>query len=286
MGCRAPHDIYELMQMLGKQYGNKGNQFRGMNQNMRIPETQLILECLVYLPCLLHPIILIICNPDYRQGLKNVCSKLYCNQSSAPTGEETRRGSQIRFPQQNKPIIKQQQQLYQPQQYQQQPPRMGNRRRGEHSLIAEVQPMIMPAQKPILNQMGKKIQYPGHYGAQPGSMYIPMETLSPRDPMLHNNSYEGEHSPQPCLPAEFEYGRFKYVDTARVEPKIAYTPTNTPPKTPQMPHFDKLPFKQPNYIDGTWILPEDMESYRGQYNSFQNKNIFFYKMINKFFLQV
>ena len=273
--------------MLGKQYGNKGNQFRGMNQNMRIPETQLILECLVYLPCLLHPIILIICNPDYRQGLKNVCSKLYCNQSSAPTGEETRRGSQIRFPQQNKPIIKQQQQLYQPQQYQQQPPRMGNRRRGEHSLIAEVQPMIMPAQKPILNQMGKKIQYPGHYGAQPGSMYIPMETLSPRDPMLHNNSYEGEHSPQPCLPAEFEYGRFKYVDTARVEPKIAYTPTNTPPKTPQMPHFDKLPFKQPNYIDGTWILPEDMESYRGQYNSFQNKNIFFfYKMINKFFLQV
>ena len=71
----------------------------------------------------------------------------------------------------------------------------------------------------------------------------------------------------PALPATFEYGDFKYIDTARVEPKVAYTPTNTPPKTPQTPHFDLKPFKQPNYIDGVWIMPGDQEPYTGQFDS-------------------
>ena len=48
-----------------------------------------------------------------------------------------------------------------------------------------------------------------------------------------------------------------------MEPKIAYTPTNTPPKTPQIPHFDVKPFKQPNYIDGVWNYPGEQEPYTG-----------------------
>ena len=49
-----------------------------------------------------------------------------------------------------------------------------------------------------------------------------------------------------------------------MEPKIAYTPTNTPPKTPQIPRYDNKPFKQPNYVDGTWEFPLEQEAYTGR----------------------
>ena len=86
-----------------------------------------------------------------------------------------------------------------------------------------------------------------------------------------NSSFEiaAESSPNVELPAKFQYGQFNYIDTAREEPKIAYTPTNTPPKTPQMPHFDYKPFKQPNYIEGTWIMPGDQEAYTGNHGKFR-----------------
>lgn len=94
-----------------------------------------------------------------------------------------------------------------------------------------------------------------------------MYPVSAQHEPLMNSSFEmagAEPSPSGVeLPAKFKYGQFNYIDTAREEPKIAYTPTNTPPKTPQMPHFDYMPFKQPNYIDGTWIMPGDQEPYTG-----------------------
>jgi hypothetical protein len=98
-----------------------------------------------------------------------------------------------------------------------------------------------------------------------GAPYIPMYPMSAQHEPLMNNSFEiaAEPSPNMELPAKFQYGQFNYIDTAREEPKIAYTPTNTPPKTPQMPHFDYKPFKQPNYIDGTWIMPGEQEAYTG-----------------------
>merc|ERR1712107_210519 len=42
------------------------------------------------------------------------------------------------------------------------------------------------------------------------------------------------------------------------------TPTNTPPKTPQIPRYDNKPFKQPNYVEGTWEFPIDQEAYTGR----------------------
>ena len=66
------------------------------------------------------------------------------------------------------------------------------------------------------------------------------------------------------FPAQFEYGKFMYVDSGRVEPRIAYTPTNTPPKTPQIPRYENKPFKQPNYVDGTWEFPLDQEAFTGR----------------------
>ena len=53
----------------------------------------------------------------------------------------------------------------------------------------------------------------------------------------------GATSPQ--LPAVFEYNGLKYIDTARVEPRIAYSPEKTPPKTPETPHFGIKPFRDP-----------------------------------------
>jgi len=82
-----------------------------------------------------------------------------------------------------------------------------------------------------------------------------------------DNSFDLESSdrdPTHQFPAQFEYGNFKYIDSARVEPKIAYTPTNTPPKTPQIPRYDLKPFKQPNYVDGTWEFPLEQEPYTGR----------------------
>lgn len=244
IALRAPHDVFELMKMLTQITASRNDMHGGINPQYRTPESEMILDCLVYLPCLLHPLILFILNPDYRQGFANVWKNV-CN--SGGGGAENRPRPSRQQP--ARPIIKPQQKIY-------------GRTRADKSLVAEVQPMIVPAQRPLLNQMGQKLQ--GYPVYNPRTPYIPMDTVTTRDPLLAaNNSFDLDTSNQAALPAEFEYGKFKYVDTARVEPKIAYTPTNTPPKTPQMPHFDKAPFKQPNYIDGTWILPEDVEAYRG-----------------------
>ena len=61
----------------------------------------------------------------------------------------------------------------------------------------------------------------------------------------------------PALPAVFEYNGLKYIDTARVEPKVAYSPQKTPPKTPETPHFSHTPFINPgNNTDGTQVWPQ------------------------------
>ena len=62
----------------------------------------------------------------------------------------------------------------------------------------------------------------------------------------------GHVSPQ--LPPVFEYDGLKYIDTARVEPRIAYSPQKTPPKTPPTPHFGQKPFANP--LDGMLVNPE------------------------------
>ena len=272
IGTRAPHDIYELMKMLGNEFGNKGDPMRGMPPMWRSPETQLALNCIMYLPCVLHPLILILVNPDYRQGFKNVWRNLYCNkdartleaEGAAGGDADSKRGGRYPPPQ---PIIKQK------------PAGRGFRKPayGEQ-LIAEVQPMIMPAQqRPLLNQMNQKFVMSSQQGGSAaaylgsGAPYIPMYPVSAHHEPLMNSSFEiaAESSPNVELPAKFQYGQFNYIDTAREEPKIAYTPTNTPPKTPQMPHFDYKPFKQPNYIEGTWIMPGDQEAYTGNHGKFR-----------------
>ena len=63
----------------------------------------------------------------------------------------------------------------------------------------------------------------------------------------------------PALPAEFEYNGLRYIDMARVEPKIGYSPQKTPPKTPETPPFSHTPIINPNTTtanpDPVWPQP-------------------------------
>ena len=140
------------------------------------------------------------------------------------------------------------------------------RNQGE-PLIHQTQPQIMSS------GLGQGHHYPYSQGyQQPGTLqgYQHSGTLQPLlQPQSHNQmllpdqhfidtSFEsaltGTVSPQ--LPPVFEYDGLKYIDTARVEPKMGYSPEKTPTKTPETPHFDKKPFAAP--IDGTgmFINPE------------------------------
>merc|ERR1719215_651851 len=79
---RMPHDVFDLMNMVSNRIGNRGDPYRGMDPRLHTHQTQHILDCLMYLPCILHPLILIIMNADYRQGMRNVWRSLPCNSGS------------------------------------------------------------------------------------------------------------------------------------------------------------------------------------------------------------
>jgi len=246
LASRSPHDIYELMKMFSNQFGNQANSHRNMPFGPSI-ETQMALDCMVYIPMLLHPILFILLQPEYRQGFRDMLRS--CGSGESPNQENPYgQGKQRKFAPVPAPII-----------------RGGRGRHGQNGqkLVHEQQPMIMPAQQGMQGRAGQG--YPAQGGAyiqQQGS-YIPMQQLSPQSQPLLDNSFEEPRDPTARHPARFTTGAFQYIDTARVEPKIAYTPTNTPPKTPQVPHFDVKPFKQPNYVDGVWNYPEDQEPYKG-----------------------
>ena len=136
-------------------------------------------------------------------------------------------------------------------------------------LINQTQPQIMTA------GMGHGHHYPYSqgYNQQSGTLQPLLQsqsgTLQPLlQPPTHPNqmllpdqhfidtSFEsaltGTVSPQ--LPPVFEYDGLKYIDTARVEPKMGYSPEKTPAKTPDTPHFDRKPFAEP--LDGMMLNPE------------------------------
>ena len=82
LASRAPHDIYELMKMFSVEYGVRADI---MNRGMPYMslETQMLLDALVFVPILLHPIIFILFNPEYREGFRYMWKNLYCNKSGS-----------------------------------------------------------------------------------------------------------------------------------------------------------------------------------------------------------
>ena len=191
---RAPHDIYELMKMYSNQFGNRGNmRTRNMPGGPSI-ETQMSLDCMVYIPMLLHPILFILLQPEYRQGLRDILRS--CGGGESPRRENPYgEGKQRRFPQAPAPIIR------------------GGGRRFSHNnggggqLVQEQQPMIMPTRGGMA-QHGKGAQgYPGQgtpYIQQQGygipMQQLPQQQLLQQQQPLLNNSFE-EPAPQQ-LPAQ------------------------------------------------------------------------------------
>ena len=81
---------------------------------------------------------------------------------------------------------------------------------------------------------------PGMVSISPQQQILFPEHQLLQEPYL-NNSFERT---TPQLPPEFEYNGLRYIDTARAEPKIAYSPEKTPPAM-RTPHFAHTPFVPP-----------------------------------------
>ena len=134
IASRAPHDIWELKNMLSSQYGTRGNPY---NAGYTSLETQMTLDCFVYVPMLLHPILFLLLQPEYRAGFREMWRTLYCNKDAAAR-EAAKQARYKNHGQPQQPILKQQ---------------PGGRGRGyrkskEGGLVQEQQPMIIPAQQP------------------------------------------------------------------------------------------------------------------------------------------
>lgn len=133
IASRAPHDIWELKNMLSSQYGTRGNPY---NAGYTSLETQMTLDCFVYVPMLLHPILFLLLQPEYRAGFREMWRTLYCNKDAAAR-EAAKQARYKNHGQPQQPILKQQ---------------PGGRGRGyrkskEGGLVQEQQPMIIPAQQ-------------------------------------------------------------------------------------------------------------------------------------------
>ncbi len=84
VASQAPFQVYELMKLFHQSsIGFKVNPTWGTPYANWTFETDIILNCLVYVACALHPIIYFALNPEYRTGLVNVWRTMACNQTPA-----------------------------------------------------------------------------------------------------------------------------------------------------------------------------------------------------------
>ena len=76
----GPYQIFEAMQIFNTAFGTK---FKMVPVNSHHAawdvDTELILNAMVYIACIIHPIVYFVVNPDYRAGLANAWKNLYCN---------------------------------------------------------------------------------------------------------------------------------------------------------------------------------------------------------------
>ncbi|QQP38461.1 Histamine receptor H3, partial [Caligus rogercresseyi] len=96
----------------------------------------------------------------------------------------------------------------------------------------------------------------GSSGYQDGNLSFEeqqtMRAIADQNTFPHlDNSFDNsmmKHTASPPnskLPPVFEFEGLKYIDTARVEPRIAYSPEKTPPQTPDTPRYEQKPFADP-----------------------------------------
>ena len=86
---RAPYEIYELMKLFHQSsYGFKANPTWGTPYGQWAFETDIILNCLIFVAPAIHPILYYVFSPEYRTGLSNVWKNLACNQTPAEVSKQ------------------------------------------------------------------------------------------------------------------------------------------------------------------------------------------------------
>lgn len=77
----GPFQVYESMKL----FQSVAGPMRGQQQTWGTPyaawtvNTDVVLNALIYVACVIHPIIYFSVNPEYRSGLVNAWKNLYCN---------------------------------------------------------------------------------------------------------------------------------------------------------------------------------------------------------------
>ena len=107
---RAPYEIYELMKLFHKSgYGFKASSTWGTPYAHWTFETDIVLNCMIFVVAAIHPIIYFVFSAEYRTGLSNVWKGLACNQTPAERArqlEAKRQGRQYSNGGQTGPIVK------------------------------------------------------------------------------------------------------------------------------------------------------------------------------------
>jgi len=203
---------------------------------------QIVISAIVYLAPLIDPVLYFLLNPDYRHGLAYAWRQMYCNKDPAERERQAaeRRAKVQQRQQQRRPFIVAGRNRAPP-----------GQRQGQERLLSGQQPIIIgggqPQQfyQPYIGQPGVHPQQQQHLltaqqqqqmATMQMQQQMQMHQLQP-DQQFLDTSFD-RLSPQ--LPPVFEYDGLKYIDTARVEPKIGYSPEKTPPKTPDTPRYNQV----------------------------------------------
>ena len=220
IGTRGPAEIYMLMKLFqGSPVGFRQDYRWNSAYATGAFETDVTINCLIYVAILIHPFIYFGLNPDYRTGVRQAWRNLACNKDPATRAreEEERRQRKVRqYPAGAK----------------------RNRvptqiRRGQEQLLQQPQPQIMGAGQAGVQYYPYPQQMQGMTPQQQMQFAQQQQQLIPNQQFL-DTSFE-RLSPQ--LPPVFEFEGLKYIDTARVEPRIGYSPEKTPQKTPEIPRY-------------------------------------------------
>ena len=77
----GPSQIYESMKIFQTVAGSMGNirQTWGTPYAAYTVNTDVLINAMIYVACVIHPIIYFAVNPEYRSGLVNAWKNLYCN---------------------------------------------------------------------------------------------------------------------------------------------------------------------------------------------------------------
>ena len=76
----GPYQIYESMKLFQTVAGPmRGNTMMGTAYAPYTFNTDILLNALIYIACVIHPILYFAINPEYRSGLVTAWKNLYCN---------------------------------------------------------------------------------------------------------------------------------------------------------------------------------------------------------------